>query len=67
MSRRKRFNEMSLAELEALETSERYAKGRSDAFYHGNPDTVLEYWEREEPTDTELRVIIKNILYRMGG
>lgn len=67
MGKRKRFSEMTLEELQALEQSENYIRGRRDAFDHGNPDTVLEYWNHEEPTDEELRVILKNILYRLGG
>lgn len=64
---RKRFSEMTVAELEAYEQTERYSEGREMAFDRGNPETILEYWEREEPTDTELRIIIKNILYRIRG
>lgn len=62
---RKRFREMTATELDAFDASDRYRRGREDAFDHGNPDTVLEYWERAEPTDAELRVIIKNVLQRL--
>jgi hypothetical protein len=62
---RKRFSEMSVAELEAIDNSDRYLRGRADAFDHGNPETVLDYWHRETPDDTELRAIVKNILERL--
>jgi hypothetical protein len=62
---RKRFVEMTVEELTAIDNSQRYIIGRSDAFDHGKPETILEYWEREEPSNNELVSIIKNILNRM--
>ena len=62
MSKRKRFYEMTNEELTELDNSERYTKGRAAAFDHGLPETILEYWERQEPNDSELRAIVKNIL-----
>jgi hypothetical protein len=65
MSRgRKRMEDMSTEELLAYERSANYRIGRSDAFDHGNPETILEYWERDEPTDVELRAIVRNLLKR---
>jgi hypothetical protein len=61
---RKRFYEMSVSEMQAYEQSEQYRVGRADAFSHGNPETVLEYWDREEPTYAELTTIVRNLLGR---
>lgn len=66
-SNRKRFADMTLAELEAYDQTDSYQRGRADAFDHGEPSTVLEYWGREEPNDAELRLIVKNILQKMPG
>lgn len=67
---RKRFEDMSLEELQAYERTENYRIGRADAFDHGNPETILEYWERgaptyDEPTYDELLVIVRNLLGRI--
>lgn len=59
---RKRFSEMTVEELEAYDASDRYVAGRADAFDHGNSETILEYWDRDEPSDAELRAIIRNML-----
>jgi hypothetical protein len=65
VSRRKRISEMSDAELIVYEQSENYRIGRTDAFDHGNPETVLEYWERDAPTHDELLSIVRNLLRRV--
>lgn len=66
MSRgRKRFSEMSVAELEAYEQSERAVRGRQDAFDHGNTETILEYWDRSAPTYDELLTIVRNLLTKL--
>lgn len=62
---RKRYSEMSLEELMAEDARTSYEHGRADAFDHGKPETVLRYWEQQEPSDDELRIIVKNLLERM--
>lgn len=62
---RKRFHEMSVAELQAYEQTANYRTGRADAFDHGNPETVLEYWEREAPNHDEPLAIVRNLLGRV--
>lgn len=62
---RKRFADMTLSELEAYEEGERYQTGRKDAFNHGNPETIIEYWDRDAPNHDELLIIVRNILSRM--
>ena len=64
---RKRFADMTDAELEAYDASDRYTCGRRDAFDHGKPETILKYWEREEPTLEELCTIVKNLLSHHQG
>lgn len=63
--KRKRFYEMSVDELNAYDQSESYRTGRADAFDHGNPETILEYWGRDAPTHDELLVIVRNMLSRL--
>lgn len=63
--KRKRFDDMSTDELLAYERSENYRIGRADAFNHGNPETILEYWERDAPTHDELLAIVRNLLRRV--
>jgi len=65
MSRRKRFEDMSTAELLEYEKTERYAHGRADAFNHGTPATIKEYWNQEAPTPAELLEIVYNLLGRV--
>lgn len=64
--KRKRFHEMSVQELTAYEQSQAYRVGRADTFDHGNPETILEYWDREEPSHQELLTIVRNLLGRIG-
>ena len=64
---RKRFEDLTVEELMAYEQTEMYARGRSDAFDHGKCETILEYWNRDEPTDDELRSIVKNLVAKMEG
>ena len=63
---RKRYSEMALEELMQEDAKDNYERGRADAFDHGKPETVLWYWEQEEPTDEDLRSIVKNMLRRMS-
>lgn len=66
MSRkRKRFEDMSVAELQDYEQTDAYTVGRRDAFDHGNPETILEYMERDAPTYDELVAIVRNLLGRV--
>lgn len=55
---------MSISELEAYDQSERYRTGRQDAFDRGNPETILEYWDRDAPNHDELLAVVRNILSR---
>lgn len=66
MSRRKRVREMTTEELMAEDRRSSYVVGRSDAFHYGKPESILKYWEAEEPTEVELHVIIRNILGRIS-
>jgi hypothetical protein len=66
MPKRKRFDEMTVAELEAYERSSNYDIGRQAAFTNWLPETIIEYWLRKEPDDFELREIVKNMLRQMG-
>lgn len=64
-SNRKRFADMSDAELIEYERTENYRIGRADAFDHGNPETILEYWDRGAPEYAELLSIVRNLLGRV--
>jgi hypothetical protein len=66
MNKRRRFSEMSAEELTAYDQSASYARGRADAFDHGKPETIDEYWEREEPSDAEVRVILRNVVRQLA-
>lgn len=65
MGNRKRFSEMTMKELQEYEDTQSYHRGRSDAFGHGNPETIKEYWDRSAPTHDELLLIVRNILNRL--
>lgn len=64
MSRRRK-PPPTLREMEAADAADRARQDREDTFFHGPPDDILSQWWHGEPSDEELRVIIKNILARM--
>lgn len=65
MPKGKPLSKMSLEELMAIDRETSRREGRADAFDHGNPETVIRYWNDQEPSLEELYVIIRNILERM--
>lgn len=64
MTRRKRETDAELFERDQTEMKARY---RADAFENGSAREMLKHWIYDgEPTDAELRSIVRNILSRLA-